>query len=463
MITPNEAFEIAISVKPNAAFSGDCVDYRGCWVFPYSEKNDNLANRVFVNKKSGEVLMNDPIFDVEHWNQCQNHKDELSPELLRKGRALKHSAVRVKFADDAYLMHHGVKGMKWGVRNAETLARYAAEGGGGGVDTKKETFKTEKDLDDALRKLGVDPEKVDQRQHPGNSFANKLEAYYNAVDEYNKKNKDKKTNAQTNAQSKSQNENEPELHDWQKTVKELDEEEKAKTNKAIRHGQMGYKLTFEDGSDAYLSHHGVKGMKWGVRNAETLAKYGIGGQGGSGSAGGSGGVDINDLDDDDYLDNDTLEALKDLSRFMKLTDGNVIEAIKRAKAYNFGLKNVDAEAAGMKDQSRASKKAALSEQGINAEWSKEKAVDYVNKQYSDKKSKAYESSMRIAKSLPTAAERAADKSSEKAKTGNRPTIRKEIRENRDIDELVKNPVISGGPGLVLDTSTGKKRIKIKSK
>lgn len=24
----------------------------------------------------------------------------------------------------------------------------------------------------------------------------------------------------------------------------------------------------------YLAHHGVKGMKWGVRNAETLRKYG---------------------------------------------------------------------------------------------------------------------------------------------------------------------------------------------
>lgn len=28
----------------------------------------------------------------------------------------------------------------------------------------------------------------------------------------------------------------------------------------------------------YLAHHGVKGMKWGVRNAETLRKYGVGGK-----------------------------------------------------------------------------------------------------------------------------------------------------------------------------------------
>lgn len=36
---------------------------------------------------------------------------------------------------------------------------------------------------------------------------------------------------------------------------------------------MDYLVHYEDGSDGYLSHHGVKGMKWGVRNAETIARY----------------------------------------------------------------------------------------------------------------------------------------------------------------------------------------------
>ena len=35
---------------------------------------------------------------------------------------------------------------------------------------------------------------------------------------------------------------------------------------------MDYKFTFEDGSES-LMHHGVKGMKWGVWNAETAARY----------------------------------------------------------------------------------------------------------------------------------------------------------------------------------------------
>ena len=35
---------------------------------------------------------------------------------------------------------------------------------------------------------------------------------------------------------------------------------------------MDYVVTFEDGSSGYLAHHGIKGMKWGVWNAETKAR-----------------------------------------------------------------------------------------------------------------------------------------------------------------------------------------------
>lgn len=49
---------------------------------------------------------------------------------------------------------------------------------------------------------------------------------------------------------------------------------------------MVYKITFTDDSTACLSHHGVKGMHWGVRNAETQAKY-AGGKGGRNSKGSS--------------------------------------------------------------------------------------------------------------------------------------------------------------------------------
>lgn len=39
---------------------------------------------------------------------------------------------------------------------------------------------------------------------------------------------------------------------------------------------MEYHVTFEDGSDGYLAHHGVLGMHWGIRNSETERKYASG-------------------------------------------------------------------------------------------------------------------------------------------------------------------------------------------
>jgi hypothetical protein len=51
---------------------------------------------------------------------------------------------------------------------------------------------------------------------------------------------------------------------------------------------MDYLISFDDGSSGYLSHHGVMGMKWGQRSAETQLKYqsGNGGQVKPGSGGG---------------------------------------------------------------------------------------------------------------------------------------------------------------------------------
>ena len=58
---------------------------------------------------------------------------------------------------------------------------------------------------------------------------------------------------------------------------------------------MQCKVTFEDDSEV-IAHYGVKGMKWGVRNADTLAKYAR-----EGGAGGGGGVpDEQDEQDDMY-------------------------------------------------------------------------------------------------------------------------------------------------------------------
>jgi hypothetical protein len=90
---------------------------------------------------------------------------------------------------------------------------------------------------------------------------------------------------------------------------------------------MDYKFTFEDGSEA-IAHHGVKGMKWGVRNAETLAKYGLKN---ANAAGGGGGVNIEDLD-------------------------------------------FDAEELGFKDNSAESKRAALGEMGLNENMTREEAI-----------------------------------------------------------------------------------------
>lgn len=189
---------------------------------------------------------------------------------------------------------------------------------------------------------------------------------------------------------------------------------------------MYYKVTFEDGTEA-LAHHGVKGMHWGVRKAESVA-----------GGGGGGGVDLDDNTDEDditkidedFLDSDSLEAVRDFGHFLKLSNGNVAEAMKRAKQYNLGLKNVDAEKQGMVDQSRASKKAAFGEAGINPEWSREEATRRVNAQYEKeaksgkvredyKNTRSYKADMALVNSLPTEKERKAAASKSSAKSSDK--------------------------------------------
>ncbi|MBR3321996.1 MAG: hypothetical protein IKG04_08875 [Exiguobacterium sp.] len=49
-------------------------------------------------------------------------------------------------------------------------------------------------------------------------------------------------------------------------------------NNITREDALRLVATFsDDGMSNFLEHHGVKGMKWGVRSSETLRKYGFGG------------------------------------------------------------------------------------------------------------------------------------------------------------------------------------------
>ena len=149
---------------------------------------------------------------------------------------------------------------------------------------------------------------------------------------------------------------------------------------------MDYKFTFEDGSEAYLEHHGVKGMKWGIRKKQdTITKT----RDGMESEGGGGGFeededlkdDISKLDNDPHLHNDSLESFKDFGRFLQLTNGNVPEAMERLRQYNLGIDSVRNNTDIMKDWSRAQVKLALEENEMNPEWTKEQAVAYIEKEF----------------------------------------------------------------------------------
>ena len=108
MLKPNEAFAKAFKLFPELDYTGDCVSYKNCWVFPYKEGNLGFGGRIFVSQKHGGVISNDPSFDVELWNKSENHKDEIDIEkMLRLGKIIGNSSLK----------HHGILGQKWGKRN----------------------------------------------------------------------------------------------------------------------------------------------------------------------------------------------------------------------------------------------------------------------------------------------------------------------------------------------------------
>lgn len=104
---------------------------------------------------------------------------------------------------------------------------------------------------------------------------------------------------------------------------------------------MEYLVTFDDGSSAFLAHHGVKGMKWGRWNAETKAKYGMDAPQGGGAV---------DEEDEEDEKND--------------------EKAKQLDAEKFGYENTS-----------AGRKAAYDELGFNRKWSREKGMQVAKDNY----------------------------------------------------------------------------------
>lgn len=180
---------------------------------------------------------------------------------------------------------------------------------------------------------------------------------------------------------------------------------------------MDYKFTFEDGTEA-LAHYGVKGMKWGKHLKGQLNM-----------AGGGGGALSDDTTKElmeGKFDNDAIDALHDSAKILAANKGNLPRAMAQIKAFNEGLKNVDADSRGFYN-TRAGKKAALGELGLDAAMTREEAnkalksnwKDFI-KEYKDVKQKSgssmtlkdakdrladYKNDKKVADSLPSKADR----------------------------------------------------------
>ena len=117
---------------------------------------------------------------------------------------------------------------------------------------------------------------------------------------------------------------------------------------------MEYHITFTDGSNAFLAHHGVKGMKWGKWNAETQAKYGMNNADGAGGGGG-GGLEEDEENDEKF----------DKEKFLR-------QETKKLDTDKFGFEN-----------SKEGRKAAYEEAGFNPKWSRERGLQETYKNFAE--------------------------------------------------------------------------------
>lgn len=149
------------------------------------------------------------------------------------------------------LSHYGVKGMKWGVRKSESTNSNDANSAGGGGDSGL----TEEEAE-LLNKYKLGVISFDE-------LTPKLQAAFN-----NEKSSSSGDNS-SDTKKESLSENDVEfikakakyLKGTQDEMADTIRRKKRRKNSGIQHSDLRRDDTL------YLAHHGVKGMKWGVRKS----------------------------------------------------------------------------------------------------------------------------------------------------------------------------------------------------
>lgn len=77
MITPQEAYGFACKKLPSEYFVGTCIDYHGCWVFPYSSSKEPSSEYIFVDKEDGTIYPFDPMFDIMEFLNSKDVSNEI--------------------------------------------------------------------------------------------------------------------------------------------------------------------------------------------------------------------------------------------------------------------------------------------------------------------------------------------------------------------------------------------------